>query len=125
MSVYIPGMEMPKGETSYVELQVWGDGAVYKRQGLAGKFEQIGTAIPLPKKHGGLVERKDMSNFPDYREVRKGLNSILKQTKRDNRSIAGMPIELLQQAIVALDSLRSVHRYFKEAKTIIEAEDQK
>lgn len=52
--VVIRGIEMPKGEMSYVEFQIWGDGTVYKRRGLAGKLEQVGTAIPLPEGHGRL-----------------------------------------------------------------------
>jgi hypothetical protein len=54
--ILIRGMEIPKNETSYVELQIWGDGTVYKRRGLAGKLEQIGTALPLPERHGRLID---------------------------------------------------------------------
>lgn len=58
--ILIRGVSMPKGENAYVELQVWGDGKVYKRRGLAGKLVQVGTAVPLPEGHGRIVDAAEV-----------------------------------------------------------------
>lgn len=68
----IKGVEMPKGETDYVELQIWGDGTVYKRRGLAGKLEQIGIAVPLPEGHGRLIDADALAESVQYAIGTKG-----------------------------------------------------
>lgn len=78
--------------------------------------------VPLPEGHGDLIERKALNLFPDYNEVRNGIKRTIKETARDGRAITGVSIDLLKQTLVALDSLRSVRRYFMNAKTIVPAE---
>lgn len=78
--------------------------------------------VSLPEGHGELIDRKRLDFVPDYKNVRNGIKHIVKETKRDGRTIAGISIELLQQTLVALDELRSVRRYFENAKTIVPAE---
>lgn len=78
--------------------------------------------FPLPEGHGDLVERKALNLFPDYKDVRNRIKQTIKATERDGRNITGVTIDLLKQTLVALDSLRSVRRYFLNAKTIVPAE---
>lgn len=78
--------------------------------------------VPLPEGHGNLIEQKALNFFPDYKEVRNGIKRTIKEAERDGRVITGVSIDLLKQTLVALDSLRSVRRYFLNAKTIVPAE---
>lgn len=78
--------------------------------------------IVLPEGHGDLIERKRVDIVPDHKDVRNGIKRIVKETKRDGRTIAEISTELLVQTLVALDELRSVRRYFENAKTILPAE---
>lgn len=78
--------------------------------------------LPLPEGHGDLVERKALNLFPDYKEVRNRIKQTIKATERDKRTTTGVTIDFLKQTFAALDSLRSVRRYFLDAKTIVPAE---
>lgn len=78
--------------------------------------------VPLPEGHGDLIEQKALNLFPDYKEVRNGIKRTIKEAERDGRAITGVSIDLLKQTLVALDSLRSVRRYFLNAKPIVPAE---
>lgn len=57
MGVYIKGMEMPKDEYSYTEIQIWGDGKVCTREGI--KLILGKSAIEVPD-HGDLIDRDDL-----------------------------------------------------------------
>ena len=122
--ILIRGMEMPK-ENDILVFDVW-HGTVYARS-----TANIGTrsyeVIPISEGHGELIDRnrKRLDFVPDYKSVRNGIKHIVKETKRDGRAIAGISIELLEQTLVALDELRSVRRYFENAKTIVPAEGGK
>ena len=52
--IYIKGMEMPKDEYSYTEIQIWGDGRVYTRKGVKLIWDY--SAIEVPG-HGDLIDR--------------------------------------------------------------------
>lgn len=121
--ILIRGMEMPKD--GRITIQIGADGAVYfveKCTISAEKYEKSSHTVPLPEGHGDLIERKRLDLVPDYKNVRNGIKHIVKETKQDGKSIAGISIELLEQTLVALDELRSVRRYFENAPTIVPAE---
>lgn len=112
--ILIRGMEMPKEPTP---LTLYPDGRWNDyTDGANGEF------LPLPEGHGDLVERKALNLFPDYKEVRNRIKQTIKATERDKRTTTGVTIDFLKQTLVALDSLRSVRRYFLDAKTIVPAE---
>ena len=78
--------------------------------------------VPLPEGHGELIERKALNNFHDYKDVRNRIKQTIKATERDGRTTTGVTIDFLKQTLIALDSLRSVYRYFASAKTIVPEE---
>jgi hypothetical protein len=118
----IRGMEMPKYFTK-AEFGIDADGnslcMVYHEDGIEPDIYDV---VPLPEGHGDFVERKALNLFPDYKEVRNRIKQTIKATERDKRTTTGVTIDLLKQTLVALDSLRSVRRYFLDAKTIVPAE---
>ena len=57
--IMIRGIEMPTGELNYREIQVWSDGTVCVRKGLAGSMQQTDAkAVELPP-HGDLIDRDE------------------------------------------------------------------
>lgn len=119
-------MEIPKNCSS-CKIICWN----YLEYGINGILAKLSTSesrdpncplVPLPEGHGELIERKALNLFPDYKEVRNGIKQTIKATERDGRTTTGVTIDLLKQTLVALDSLRSVRRYFLNAKTIVPAD---
>jgi hypothetical protein len=117
--ILIRGMEMPTEQR--VEVLIFKNGYVAYYD-VDGRYLGQAKATPLPEGHGDLIDRKRLHLVPDYKCVRNGIKHIIKETKRDGRVIAGISIELLEQTLVALDELRSVRRYFENARTIVPAE---
>lgn len=56
MGVYIKSMEMPKDEYSYTEIQIWGDGTVYKREGAKLIRCKSASAVEVSD-HGDLIDK--------------------------------------------------------------------
>ena len=63
--VYIKGMEMPKDEYSYTEIQIWGDGKVCTREGV--KLIWGKSAIEVPD-HGDLIDRSQLEEDGEWDE---------------------------------------------------------
>lgn len=120
--LYIQGITMPKDASLWLVIQQ--DGTVHKIKNgdKYGPAQQSGRAIVIRTLNHDLVERPNLSLTPDYKDVRNGLKRAIKETKRDGRVIVGLPVELLEQTVVALDELRSVLRYFKNARVVVPAE---
>lgn len=119
--LYIQGVTVPKDASLW--LMIKPDGTVYKiknndENGLA---QLRGRAITVRTPNNDLIERPNLRLVPDYKDVRNGLKRVIKETKRDGRVIAGLPIEMLEQTVVALDELRSVLRYVKNARVVVPA----
>lgn len=115
----IRGMEMPTEQR--IEVLIFKNGFVAYYD-VEGRYIGQAKAVPLPEGHGNLIEQKALNLFPDYKEVRNGIKRTIKEAERDGRVITGVSIDLLKQTLVALDSLRSVRRYFLNAKPIVPAE---
>lgn len=125
--ILIRGMEMPKdGRKHTALLQFLEDGKcrgiVEYSKSYDDRSVKVFEVVPLPEGHGNLIEQKALNLFPDYKEVRNGIKRTIKEAERDGRVITGVSIDLLKQTLVALDSLRSVRKYFLNAKTIVPAE---
>lgn len=120
--LYIQGITMPKDASLWLVIQQ--DGTVHKIKNgdKYGPAQQLGRVVVLRKPNHDLVERPNLSLTPDYKDVRNGLKRAIKETKRDGRVIVGLPVELLEQTVVALDELRSVLRCFKNARVVVPAE---
>lgn len=119
--ILLRGFEMPTDASLWLLIRP--DGTVFKiKDNDKLGIPKEGAAVPLPEGHGDLVERKALNLFPDYKDVRNRIKQTIKATERDGRNITGVTIDLLKQTLVALDSLRSVRRYFLNAKTIVPAE---
>lgn len=55
MSILIRGMEMPKERSLWLCIKT--DGTVYNiKPGGVGTAHAVGTAVPLPEKHGRLID---------------------------------------------------------------------
>lgn len=119
--LYIQGVTVPKDTSLW--LMIKPDGTVYKIKNINENepAQQPGKAIVVRTPNGDLIERPNLSLVPDYKSVRNGLKRAIKETKRDSRVIVGLPIELLEQTVVALDELRSVLRYVKDARVVVPA----
>lgn len=121
-NLYISGITVPKDDSLWLVIKP--DGTVHKIKNgdKYGPAQQPGKAIVIRTSNYDLIERPNLSLVPDYKDVRNGLKRVLNETKRDDRVIAGLPIELLQQTVVALDELRSLLRYVKNARVVVPAE---
>lgn len=119
--LYIRGVKMSKDVSLW--LMIKPDGTVHKIKNNDENepAPQPGRAIVVRTPNGDLIERPNLSLVPDYKDVRNGLKRVIKETKRDGRVIAGLPIEMLEQTVVALDGLRSVLRYVKNASAVVPA----
>lgn len=126
MSVIIKGMEMPEtcGDCplSALRMDCKLTGRDISHDWMKRKIPGWCPLVPLPAWHGELIERKALNLFPDFKEVRNGIKRTIKEAERDGRVITGVSIEFLKNTLVALDTLRSVRRYFLNAKTIVPAE---
>lgn len=118
--IVIRGMDMPKD--GHIVVRIYANGDVCEPTPCPGVWRKVGELSPLPEKHGELIERKALKLFPDYKEVRNRIKRTIKATERDGRTTTGVTIDFLKQTLVALDSLRSVRRYFLNAKSIVPAE---
>lgn len=122
--LYIQGITMPKDASLWLVIKP--DGTVHKIKNgdkYDGPAHQLCKAIVLRTSNHDLIERPNLIFTPDYKDVRNGLKRAIKETKRDGRVIVGLPVELLEQTVVALDELRSVLRYVKNARVVVPAEE--
>lgn len=122
-NLYIQDITVPKDTSLW--LMIKPDGTVHKIKNNDENepAPQPGRAIVVRTPNGDLIERPNLSLVPDYKDVRNGLKRAIKETKRDGRVIAGLPIEMLEQTVVALDELRSVLRYIKNARVVVPAQE--
>ena len=67
MGVYIKGMVIPRDEYSYTEIQIWGDGTVYKREGAKLIRCKSASAVEVSD-HGDLIDIDNM--LEDFAELR-------------------------------------------------------
>lgn len=120
-NLYISGITVPKGASLWLVIKP--DGTVYKIKN-KDKREPAkqGKATVLWSLNHDLIERPILSLIPDYKDVRNGLKRVIKEAKRDDQAIVGIPIELLEQTVVALDKLRSAIKYVKNARVVVPAE---
>lgn len=121
--LYIQDITVPKDASLWLVIK--SDGTVHKIKNgdKYGPAQQPGKATVLHRQNRDLIERPNLSLTPDYKDVRNGLKRAIKETKRDGRVIVELPIELLEQTVVALDELRSVLRYVKNARVVVPAEE--
>ena len=120
--MYIQNITVPKDASLWLVVKPDGTVHTIKNGDKYGPAQQPGKAIVIRTPNHDLIERPDLSLVPDYKNVRNGLKQAIKETKRDGRVIVGLPIELLKQTVVALDELRSVLRYFKNARVVVSVE---